>query len=383
MITYIQTQGAKIVREGQHLLVRKDLHFKETLFLHKLEQLVLIGNVELTRRALGHLCKHQIDTVFLTKTGRFVGRIEFENSKNIFLRKEQFEADADQSFSFNFARSVVLGKLSNMATLLMRVSRARKLEPPKKNAVKIRELFEKIGSAESIASLRGYEGRAAALYFEVFQCGFTKPVNFTGRVRRPPTDPVNSVLSLLYTFLMNRVYAAVRQMGLDPYLGHLHALDYGRYSLVLDLMEEFRSIVVDTLVFSLFNMGILKSEDFIVLKESEEAPDSDNVDEQVDVRNDPLGHIAGPASAGVSDLPSQKMATTPVETSANGKYPVQLKPEAMKKTIDAFEQKLQTRFMHPLAEKEMSYAQAIRFQAQHYRDLIEKKYTDYTPLTLR
>ena len=77
------------------------------------------------------------------------------------------------------------------------------------------------------------------------------------RVRRPPTDPVNAVLSLLYTFLYNQVYSAIRQAHLDPYLGHLHSLDYGRYSLVLDLMEEFRPVIVDSLVFTLFNMRIL------------------------------------------------------------------------------------------------------------------------------
>ena len=125
-------------------------------------------------------------------------------------------------------------------------------------------------TADNMDALRGYEGQGSALYFAVFNLGFDQDQGFVKRVRRPPTDPVNAVLSLLYTFLYNQVYSAIRQVHLDPYLGHLHTPDYGRCSLVLDLMEEFRPVIVDTLVFALFNMGILKkAEDFITGDDSE------------------------------------------------------------------------------------------------------------------
>ncbi|HPD61721.1 MAG TPA: CRISPR-associated endonuclease Cas1, partial [Thermodesulfobacteriota bacterium] len=266
MVIYVKTQGARIVKEGKHLLVKKDGAIYHTLFTYKLDQVVLFGSVEITHRALVQLMRHGIDTVFLTANGRYVGRIASPENKNIFLHKRQYSLLDDPVFGLKFARAIVAGKLANMATILMRIKRTKKDSVAGQNAQEIQILLQKLEAADSVDSVRGYEGRGSALYFEGFARGFIQDMGFRRRVRRPPTDPVNSVLSLLYTFLMNRVYAAVRIAALDPYPGFLHSLDYGRYSLVLDLMEEFRPIIVDTLTLSLFNLKILQPEDFIIEK---------------------------------------------------------------------------------------------------------------------
>ena len=260
MVVYVKTQGARIIKEGKHLLVKKGDATYHTLFTYKLKQLLLFGNIQVTHSALCQIMRNNIDTVFLTRYGRYLGRLAPLESKNVFLHKQQYHLLNDPVFGIRLARCIVAGKLANMATLLMRIKRSRNKPVAGNIAKQIHSLMPKLSQADSIDSIRGYEGRGSALFFEGFRYGFVGDTGFTKRVRRPPTDPVNSVLSLLYTFLMNRVYSAVRIAGLDPYPGFLHTIDYGRFSLVLDLMEEFRTIIADTLTLSLFNLKILQKE---------------------------------------------------------------------------------------------------------------------------
>ncbi len=386
MVVYVRTQGARIIKEGRHLLVKKGDATCNTLFTYKLRQLVLFGNVEITHRALAQIMHHEIDTVFLSRSGRYLGRIASPESRNVFLHKRQYRLLDDPGFALGLAKAIVAGKLANMATLLMRIRRGRNAEMAGRKAREIQALALPLDRAESVDSVRGYEGRGSALYFEALPCGFIDRWGFTRRIRRPPTDPVNSILSLLYTFLMNRVYAAVRVAGLDPYPGFLHSIDYGRYSLVLDLMEEFRTIIADTLALSLFNLKILKGGDFY-----EDRQASDEMDENVlperaaDVASDPIGLISGmPEEAAVFDMPEQRMEETQAQMVAgSGKYPVKLHHDAFQKVLEAFERKLTTEFYYPPAERTLTYADVILFQAGHYRKVIEGAAKMYQPVLLR
>ncbi|HQP25564.1 MAG TPA: CRISPR-associated endonuclease Cas1 [Smithellaceae bacterium] len=384
MVVYVNTQGARLVKEGRHLLVKKGEATYHTLFTYKLKQIVLFGNVEITHRALAQIMRYEIDTVFLTQTGRYLGRIASPESRNVFLHKRQYALLDDPIFSLKMARSIVAGKMANMATLLMRIRRSRNVDIAGVKARDIQELLPLLEKAESIDSIRGYEGRASALYFEAFESGFIENQRFTKRVRRPPTDPVNSILSLLYTFLMNRVYAAVRVAGLDPYPGFLHSIDYGRYSLVLDLMEEFRTIVADTLTLSLFNLKILQKDDFYEEKPQENELENDELQRPVaDVSKDPIGWISGTDADSVTfEIPEQRMDDG-VTARPVGKYPVKLHPEAFKRVIDAFEKKLTTEFYYPPAERTLTYADALFFQAAHYRKVIEGEANIYQPVLLK
>jgi CRISP-associated protein Cas1 len=385
MIVYVKTQGSRIVQEGKHLLVKKGDGIYHTLFTYKLDQLLLFGNIEVTHHAMCQLMRNNIDTVFLTHYGRYLGRLSAPESKNVLLHKTQYTLLDDPRFGIALARSIVAGKLSNMVTLLMRIKRSRKI--PKAGAIarEIQDLMPKLAVADSIDSVRGYEGRGSALYFKGFRYGFVEDMGFSKRVRRPPTDPVNSVLSLTYTFLMNRVYSAVRVAGLDPYPGFLHSVDYGRYSLVLDLMEEFRTIIADILTLSLFNLKILQKEDFHIEVPVEATIKQPVPSDPPDVTADTIGLITlNDADTDCFDLPEQRMEAGPVAgVQITGKHPVKLSPEAFKRVIDAFEKKLSTTFYFPAAARKLSYGDAIIFQAGRFRKVIEGEIEVYEPLLLK
>ncbi|MCX7817530.1 MAG: CRISPR-associated endonuclease Cas1 [Syntrophales bacterium] len=384
MIVYVKTQGARVVREGRHLLVKKENDILHTLFTYKLEQLVLFGSVEITHPALVSLMRHGIDVVFLTANGRYLGRLSSAEARNVNLRRRQFKLLDDREFCLGVAKAIVKGKLLNMATLLNRIKRTKNDSIAGRKAQEIQELVPLVDKAESIDAVRGYEGRGSVLYFEGFPRGFLSDWGFTRRVRRPPTDPVNSVLSLLYTFLMNRVYAAVRIAALDPYVGCLHSIDYGRYSLVLDLMEEFRPLIADTLALSLFNLKILKKDDFYVEKPM--STEQDELSEEVpDVTSDPIGWISVDDSSEmeIMDLPEQPVVDFTPELARTGKYPVKLRGNALSKVVEAFEKKLTMRFFYPPAERHLSYADAIIYQAQHYRKVVEGEVSTYLPILFR
>lgn len=356
------------------------------MFVHKLRQLILFGNVALSPSARRTLLRQGVDTVFLSADGRYLGRFEPPEAKNIFLRRKQFERIGDADFALRFCRQVVAGKLTNAMTMLMRINRTKTSKEPGERAKEIRNLLEQVKTAASLDSLRGYEGRGAALYFGVLHHGFTADLGFRRRVRRPPTDPVNAVLSLLYTFLLNRVYAAVRIAHLDPYLGYLHTLDYGRHSLVMDLMEEFRVIIADTLAMALFNLKILEVDDFEPRTNEEALPATEEGDgeEEKAVLGD-FYSLAEPAdSAELFDVPPQRMEdAVSVAEDGRGKPGLFLKSEPFKKVIANFERKLTTEFFYEPYNRKITYEEAIIAQAGQYRRLIEGEIHEYQPLLLK
>ena len=387
MNIYIQTQGARLIREGRHLLVKKGEDTYHTLFIEKLEQIVLFGNIDITPAARATLLRHNVDTVFCSKNGRYLGRFATPEPKNVALRKRQFNLLDDRAFGIDLCRQIVGGKMLNMITLLMRIRRTRERPEPKVAAREIRALLQLVATAESIDSLRGYEGRAAAHYFGALRWGFIQDHGFTRRVRRPPTDPVNAVLSLLYTFLFNREYAAIRRVNLDPHPAFLHVPDYGRHSLVMDLMEEFRTIIADTLCLSLFNLKILQKEDFRMEKPAP-LKTRELVDQpEVDVTADPYGHMANLDSREHFDLPEQRMDNDPAQQPGlelgEGKPAVKLTDDAFRRVIENFERKMTTEFFYPPEEKIITYADALVAQAGMYRKVIEGSLRVYQPLTLK
>jgi len=359
-IVYLMEQNATVSKEGGRLLVKKEGVVSHSIHLFKLEQVVLFGNIFLTPAAIRYLLKEGIDTAFMTRQGRYLGRLQSALGKNIVLRREQFRKMEDDGFCLKTAKSIVKGKLSNLRTVLMRLNRQRENLELENEILALRNLIPKLDEAGSLDMLRGYEGRGSAVYFEGFSKGFlAEDLEFPGRVRRPPTDPINALLSLGYTLLLNQVIAAVSLVGFDPYFGSLHSVDYGRPSLALDLMEEWRPTIVDTLVLSVFNLKALIPTDF----EQRPWADPDTGEEK---------EMAEEGSR--IDFPEQ---------SEKNKGAVILTESGFRKFITQYERKMSQKVQYHLTGDQMTYRDCIREQVRHFARYLKGEENEYQPMALR
>lgn len=256
-------QGLRVTRRGGLLRVERAGEPVAQARLEDLDELLAFGDVGLSHEALFACLARGVDVQVLTARGEWRGRWVGRPGPRVELRLAQFERLADAAEALRLARAIVTGKLANQRNLLLRVQRSRRSG---RVARAIAELRLRAGDAERAASLealRGIEGLAAAAYFDGLAASLLRPdLPMHGRSRRPPRDAPNAVLSFGYTLLLSRVESAVLRAGLDPYLGALHAPRRGQPSLALDLMEEFRPVLVDALLLRLMNRRELAPEDF-------------------------------------------------------------------------------------------------------------------------
>lgn len=259
---------------------------KEHIPLIKIDEVVVLGEVTLTASALHLLLERNIEITFLGYYGQFKGRLSPSFSRNAALRLAQYRAHQDMVKRCELARRFVIGKLSNQRTLLQHYNR-RQANPEMRQAIEqmatqlhqltalpleqMRVPDTLVSGENSIAgtpleTILGMEGVGSAAYFRCFGTLLidSKQWPFPGRVKRPPTDPVNALLSFGYSLLTNKVASAVQLVGFDHYVGYLHSSFYGRPSLALDLVEEFRPIIVDSVVLTLLNKRIITMNDFVV-----------------------------------------------------------------------------------------------------------------------
>ena len=243
------------------LLIKVKGSIVKEVRLLDISHVVLLGNVQITTQALRELCARNMPVCFHSYGGWFYGLAQSMVHKNIELRIAQYDGASDPEMSLNVAKSIVVGKVRNQRTML------RRLHPdtPKSALAELSRLARLAEAAESIASLLGFEGAAAKVYFSKFgellkpQTGF----DYATRNRRPPRDPVNALLSFLYAMLTKDLTVTALAIGFDPYLGFYHQPRYGRPALALDLMEEFRPIICDSAVITLINKGEIKEDNFI------------------------------------------------------------------------------------------------------------------------
>lgn len=261
---------------------------KERIPLIKIDEVVVLGEVTLTASAMHLLLERNIEITFLGHYGQFKGRLSPSFSKNAILRMAQYRAHQDMTTRCDLARRFVIGKLSNQRTMLQRYNR-RQTDPEMRQAIEqIATLLQQLatlplqanqahvvhrlaGGDNPIAgtpleTILGLEGAGSAAYFRCFGKLLTNPEQwpFEGRVKRPPTDPVNALLSFGYSLLTNKVASAVQLVGFDHFVGYLHSSFYGRPALALDLVEEFRPIIVDSVVLTMLNKRILTMNDFVI-----------------------------------------------------------------------------------------------------------------------
>ncbi len=259
---YITEQQAILRKTGDRIIVEKDGEVLMEIPCLKLEAVLIYGNVQFTTQAAVELLDHGIELAIFSMTGKLRGQLTPPKAKNVVLRMRQYELERSEEFCLGIARSLVRGKVHNSVSALKRFRANHPEALPQAGVDELERRLERIDSCPSLEALRGLEGSAAAAYFRAFAAMVPPELGFDGRQRRPPRDPVNSLLSFGYVLVGNELQALLDGIGFDPYIGFYHRLDYGRPSLALDLLEEFRPALVDRLTARLLNRQFLRREDF-------------------------------------------------------------------------------------------------------------------------
>ncbi|HBB32370.1 MAG TPA: CRISPR-associated endonuclease Cas1 [Cyanobacteria bacterium UBA8803] len=332
-ILFLVEQDTLVRQTDERLEVFKHKQRLIDVPLCKLEAVVIYGQVSVTAPTLRALNDRSIPVTYLSEGGRTVGTVLPEPNPNALLRSRQYKASFEADRTLAIAREFVRGKLFNQHTILARFSRKEQRSTTIEAALKSLKCCQNsLGTADSLNTLRGYEGQGAASYFGVLgELLAGTPWQFSKRTRQPPTDPVNALLGFGYALLYGDCRAAIHGVGLDPYQGFLHGERYGRANLALDLMEEFRPIFVDALVLQVLRNGQFNRESFIK-------------------------HPGGG---------------------------VMLVDEARKRFIMAYEERKHTKFKHPVFEMQVDYRRALILQARLLAKHLMGELDAYLPLKVR
>lgn len=261
-VLVVQTPGAQIGQRGDQLLVSVKGEDVRKIPGQQVRAIYCYGAVQLTAQAVETCLDLGIDVSYFSPAGRFLGLLRALPASGVDARRGQYRLFELPGVRLQLAREVIRAKIHNQRVMLMRNGDVP--ERVLKLMVNFRDATE---SAREMTELLGIEGNAAAIYFEQFESMFKQredwKFDWRGRNRRPPRDPVNALLSLGYSMLAKELTGVCHAVGLDPFLGFMHQPRYGRPALALDLMEEFRPLVADSVAISLVNRGELGPEDFI------------------------------------------------------------------------------------------------------------------------
>lgn len=257
---YITTPETYLSLDGENVVIKKDEHTSTRLPLHNLENIVCFNWQGVSPALMGACAEHNIGLAFLSPSGHFQGRVYGRVRGNLLLRKKQYRVSDDEAQRVPIATSFLIGKIYNSRKVIERALRDHGLLLDKNSLSKtsafLKEMLNALHTCKRIEELMAFEGSAAKIYFSVFDnliLQQKEDFRFEERNRRPPMDNMNSLLSFLYTLLTNECASALEVVGLDPFVGFLHADRPGRPSLALDLMEELRPIFADRLALSLVN----------------------------------------------------------------------------------------------------------------------------------
>lgn len=270
---YVTTQGSRLGQDGETVAIRVEDETKARVPIHTLSGIVCFGQVSCTPFLMGMCAERGVGLSFLTENGRFLAKVQGPVSGNVLLRRQQYRLTDDDSRTAEIAKAVVLGKVANCRTVLLRAAREREESKDRSEldaaALRLRRILEEIATADSVEAVRGHEGDAARTYFGVFDhliLAEKEEFFFRGRSRRPPLDNMNALLSFLYTLLTHDTVSALETVGLDPAVGYLHRERPGRPSLALDLVEELRPVLADRLALTLVNRQQVSADGFRTLE---------------------------------------------------------------------------------------------------------------------
>ncbi len=249
---YINEPGTVLGYEGNCFTVSYKDGLLRKIPSEALEGISVFGRVQVTSKCVEECLKRGIDVSYYSSSGSYFGRLISTNHVSTFRQRQQVRLTDDEDFKLELARKVVRAKLNNQAVVLRRYQRSSKISLLREiNEINMYE--HKVEECVGTEQLMGYEGRAAKVYFAGLAQVVDEAFKFNGRSKRPPLDPFNSMLSLGYSILMNEVYGEIEGKGLNPYFGFLHKDRERHPALASDLMEEWRAVIVDSVVMSLVN----------------------------------------------------------------------------------------------------------------------------------
>ena len=274
---YLQEQGSVLYKDGERFSVEKEGRQISEINVRRVEQILVLGNISLSTLAMQHCMSSNIPVTFLSQHGSYFGRLEATTADHSALERFQYLRSLDEPFSLNIARRIVEAKIKNSSSMIRKrrsvawESNGELKEKFDTTLTLMTSLSEHTKSCENMEVLRRLEGKSAALYFELYGLLFKKELPFYNsafrRVRRPPDNPVNSLLSFGYTLLHNNIFSLARMKGMNPYIGFLHAEDIGNPAMINDLMEEFRTII-DSMTLDTLNKGLIRNRDFYCCKDN-------------------------------------------------------------------------------------------------------------------
>ena len=260
---FITTQGCYLHKERETLVVELERRKLAQLPVHAIANIFCFGNVLVSPFLLGFCGENNVNLAFFTEYGKYLGRLQGTQSGNVLLRRAQYRLS--ETNPVPIACHIIAAKRQASRRVLQRHLRNYGEDKELNEVVHMLEAsLRQLQKADCLETVRGIEGDAASRYFAVFgRLIRQKEFSFDGRNRRPPRDPVNALLSLLYSILGKEISGALQSVGLDPQVGFLHADRPGRDSLAQDILEEFRAWWIDRLVFSLVNRKQIQISDFV------------------------------------------------------------------------------------------------------------------------
>jgi CRISPR-associated protein Cas1 len=321
---YVREQNTEVRLKAGRLLVRKEEETRADLPLQQVRQIVLFGSVGLSPAVISHCLRENVDVCYLTMQGRYKGRLCGEGGRVARLRLDQYRQCSDPDFTHRVAQAIVAGKIRNQATFLARRSVAATDERKRLAELRTRAL-----RARKTDTLRGLEGTAAQCYFQWIAQSLPAELGFTGNRDRPARDPINAALNLGYTLLYQQMVGTLHLVGLDPYLACLHQPHRDHAALASDLIEEFRAVIVDSLVFGMAGRRELRSEQF--------------------------------------------------RTTANGE--TRFQEDALAHFLARFEERIDTATLYPPQKARFPYRRILEWQARHFAQLVQGECDAYRPVS--
>jgi CRISPR-associated protein Cas1 len=273
-VIYLTKQGTYVTKERGRMVISDNQFELFSTPWAKIESVVVFGNIQLTTQVISALLEHDIPTTFLTMEGILKGQLITFRSKNTPLKLAQFKAAIDDGISMEIAKAIVIKKINNQLNIIKDFKSNHPEADFFDEEYLLNDTLSKVENMYVAGSngaqtpeynkqtLLGYEGIASKSYFSALRKIFIGELKFDGRNKRPPKDEVNSLLSFGYTLLGIKISAILHSKGLETGIGFFHSVEYGRESLMLDILEIFRQPAVDKLVINMCNKNMLKKEDF-------------------------------------------------------------------------------------------------------------------------